>query len=181
MQTGKISSAFIIVLACVVVVIGVIWLLMAMQTGSQTEEVETEEEKVTTPVPTPSATATPVPEEAGSSRVETTTITDVTGGESQGTATRLAEEGKDFTHSVEATLPDLPEGEFYEGWLVKEDDSAFISTGKMTKSGSDYTLDFISATNYQDYPKVVITREKVDDEQPETHILEGTFTERLLL
>ncbi len=167
----------IIVLAIIVVIIGIVLVVMSSSSETATE-VATSPVPTATATPTSTTTATPADD---ASEVDEIILIDVTeGGTSSGTATRQYVDGT-FTHQVTATLPDLPEGEFYEGWLVKADNSEFFSTGKMTKSGDEYTLTYTSATNHEDYPLVVITRETVDDETPEEHILEGNLTEMLLL
>lgn len=110
--------------------------------------------------------------------VEKAELKDVTGGTSVGFATRKFEQGR-FTHSVLADLPD-PEGDlFYEAWLVRgspgDPNFALISTGKMRLAKGGYVLDFESTTDYRDYQNVVITLEEVFDNNPEEHILEGSF------
>lgn len=173
----------IIILAVVIVIIGVIWFVLARQDT----EVSQTEVTVTTPTPTPTSTSTTTANEGTTitsegkevNTVSEVSLIDVSGGESTGTATR--EFTDEFIHTVTATLPDLPEGEFYEGWLVKADSSDFFSTGKMNKSGDAYELTYTSAEEPVEYPQVVITREKTDDQQPEEHILEGSFAEMLFL
>lgn len=103
--------------------------------------------------------------------VESTNLSDVSGGSAKAIATRKYESGV-FTHAVLADLPDLESG-FYEGWLVMGE--KFISTGKLRIAKGGYLLEFNSNTDYSDYKKVVITKELKDDKLPETHILEGSF------
>lgn len=169
----------IIILAIIVVVIGAI---IVFAIDKRTETVTTE--IVTTPVPTPTviAATTPIPSETSVDTVSVDTITliDVTDGDGNGEATREFADGE-FIHMVTATLPSPGEGGFYEGWLVKADDSELFSTGKLTKSGDKYALTYTDEVDQQDFPQVVITLEKTEDETPETHILEGTFAEQLLL
>lgn len=123
---------------------------------------------------------TPTQEEqaAGEEQIQEIALSDVTGGTSQGTAQRLFAQGL-FLHGVEAQLPDVPAGQFYEGWLVRGEqgntDFQFVSTGKMEKQESTWTLLFTSQTDYTAYNGVVITRETTDDGEPEVHILEGSF------
>jgi hypothetical protein len=110
--------------------------------------------------------------------VERAELSDVTGGESSGIATRKFDNGR-FTHTVLADLPDPTSGAFYEGWLVRgaegDDNFGFISTGRMRIAKGGYLLEFESATDYSEYSGVVITIEKVADTTPEEHILEGSF------
>ena len=104
--------------------------------------------------------------------LEKAVLEDVSGGISGGIATRDFKNGK-YIHTALADLPD-PEGAmFYEGWLIKGDD--FISTGKMRIAKGGYILEFESTTDYSDYDGVVITLEKIFDNNPEKHILEGSF------
>jgi hypothetical protein len=104
--------------------------------------------------------------------VDKAELEDVSGGDASGIATRKFENGL-FNHMVLADLPDPEPGEFYEGWLIK--DGEVISTGKMRLAKGGYLLEFESSTDYPDYNQVVITLEKIDDENPEAHILEGSF------
>lgn len=110
--------------------------------------------------------------------VDKAELKDVVGGDASGIATRKFEGGK-FTHTVLADLPDPEPGIFYEGWLVrgKEGDEDFhlISTGRMRTAKGGYLLEFESSTDYTDHKNVVITQEKVADDIPEEHILEGEF------
>ena len=176
MQTGKANVAtLIIILAVIVVIVGIIWFVYASRDEAT---VTTEVTTVTpTPIATPatsvSVTTTPVDVVA-----DTTSLVDVSDGDGSGTATRDFADGV-FTHEVIATLPDLPDGEFYEGWLVTTGNTDFFSTGKMIKSGDEYKLTYTSDTDWQDYPLVVITQEKIEDATPEVHILEGNFAEVL--
>jgi hypothetical protein len=104
--------------------------------------------------------------------VEKIELRDVSGGTAKGLATRDYSNGQ-FTLTVLADLPEPKDG-FYQGWLVK-DETTFISANKLTIAKGGYLLDFMSRTDYSDYPKVLITLEKVFDNQPEVHILEGSF------
>ncbi len=101
-------------------------------------------------------------------------LNDVSGGNSEGTAYILREDGEIF-HTVTARLPDLEQGEFYEGWLVDQFPRvAFFSTGKMEQlRDGRYFLSFNGEEEYPDFTQVVITIEQVDDQQPERHVLEG--------
>ena len=105
--------------------------------------------------------------------VEKAQLKDVTGGTAEGIATRSFENGE-FIHTVLVDLPDPVAGTFYEGWLVKADDT-FFSTGALRIAKGGYLLEFDSSTDYSDYNKVVITLEKKNDKTPEKHILEGSF------
>jgi hypothetical protein len=104
--------------------------------------------------------------------VDKAQLRDITGGTSSGMAIRIFEDGK-FKHMVLADLPEPVTGVFYEGWLVKDND--FFSTGKMRIAKGGWILEFESNVDYSDYNKVVVTQELIDDENPETYILEGEF------
>jgi len=105
-------------------------------------------------------------------------LKDVTGGTASGIATRNYESGK-FTHAILADLPDPKAGEFYEGWLVRgsegEENFASISTGRLSVAKGGYMLEFTSNRDYSDYSMVVVSLEKLNDQRPETYILEGSF------
>jgi len=104
-------------------------------------------------------------------KVELSAVSDIKG---SAIATRKYESGK-FTHMVLADLPDpAAAGTFYEGWLVKGDET-YIPTGKMTIAKGGYLLEFEYPTDLSSYNKVVITLEKTADSKPEKHILEGSF------
>ena len=102
-------------------------------------------------------------------------LTDVTGGDSTGTAYTLRKDGQ-LLHFVEAELPEPAEGSVYEGWLVNQTPLAFFSTGVMNKNKTGtYTLLFTSNETHPKFNHVVITEETVVDETPEKHIIEGTI------
>ena len=103
-------------------------------------------------------------------KVELSAVSDIKG---SGIATRKYEAGK-FTHMVLADLPDPEVGTFYEGWLVKGEDT-FIPTGKMTIAKGGYLLEFQYPVDLSSYNRVVVTLEKTVDGTPEKHILEGSF------
>lgn len=109
---------------------------------------------------------------------ETISLIDVTGGESTGIATRVIDDGV-YKHTVKATIPDLEEGYFYEGWLVSQSPFHFFSTGDMvTISTGEYVLEWYGefGETYSGYTDVVITIEPDDgDPAPADHILEGSF------
>jgi hypothetical protein len=103
------------------------------------------------------------------------TLSDVSGGNASGTAYVLRENGQLY-HTVMARLPELSQGEFYEGWLVDPFPRvSFFSTGKMEQlNDGRYYLAFNTEDEYPEFTQVVITLERVDDQQPERHILEGS-------
>jgi hypothetical protein len=124
------------------------------------------------------------------SPLEITELLPVASNKGDGTAARMYVNNR-FYHTIEATLPALAKGAFYEGWLVKLDNTGlntsldrsvktqpqmeFLSTGKLFKSQNKYFLKYEQTDNASNFNQVVITIEKVDDKKPETHILEGSF------
>ena len=104
--------------------------------------------------------------------VEKAELSDVSGGNSSGIATRKFE-NETFTHAILADLPEPEAGKFYEGWLVKGEE--VISTGRLVVAKGGYLLEFESSTDHSDYTAVVVTEEEVADSTPEKHILEGSF------
>ncbi len=130
-----------------------------------------------TETPTPTATPTLVPGVMKAVRKQGE-LKDVSGGQGSGMAQILYENGK-FTHAVIALMPDPPAGKFYEGWLVQREGGKvinFFSTGKMTKEGGAYILNFKDTKDYPQHNTVIITLEEVDDKKPEKHILDGDLS-----
>lgn len=156
-------------LAVVLIIVGG-WLFFRSRQPSQepasAEQEQAAEEKVSTFAEQLGVT---IPED-----VEKTALTDVTGGEAQGVATRDFDEGL-FTHSVLASLPDPETGAFYEGWLVRPDPFDVVYTGKLRLVKGGWSLDYEAGEDLSDHNRVVVTLERVDDQQPEAHILEGSF------
>lgn len=134
-------------------------------------------QEATAPGITQTQTPTAIPETMEEVRKQGE-LKDVSGGSGSGMTQTLYENGK-FTHSIIALIPDPTVGKFYEGWLVKKEEGKvinFFSTGKMTKEGGAYILNFEDSKDYPDHNDVVITLEVKDDKQPEAHILEGTLS-----
>ena len=131
------------------------------------------EDQVTSITPTAQVTQPAIEVE-----VEETEILPVGNYTGEGIATRIFD-GTQFTHSVKANLPDPAEGKFYEGWLViKTPSLRFFSTGKMVKDNGQYVLSYQTGKNQSEYNEVVITKETESlglDNNPETHVLEGSF------
>lgn len=82
-----------------------------------------------------------------------------------------------YEQMVVAELPDLEDGYFYGGWLVRPEPPGQISTGKLFKQADGrYTLFFSDSRNYSDFTRVVITLEPNDgNPEPAQSILEGGF------
>ncbi len=110
--------------------------------------------------------------------VERISLADISGGSATGLAIRKYEGGL-FEHTILAALPDLSEGKFYAGWLVRgkegEANYSMIATGKLRVAKSGYLLDFSSSKDLSDHAAVVVTLETKDDGKPEKNILEGSF------
>lgn len=117
-------------------------------------------------------------ESESEAEVEVASLEAVGNYEGSGEATRVFENGK-FTHTVGAALGEPAVGKFYEGWLVdKTPELTFFSTGRLSKDGRGYTLEFTADTNYEEYNEVVVTEETEAnglDGVPEDHVLEGAF------
>lgn len=104
------------------------------------------------------------------------TLADVSGGTGTGKAFVLRKSGKLY-FTATGNLPDPVTGSFYEGWLVVKGSNPprFVDTGKLTKQNDGgYEVTYSSDNLYEGYDMVVITWEKIDDQKPEKHILEGT-------
>jgi len=105
-------------------------------------------------------------------------LTDVSGGNSSGIATKKFDNGK-FEVSVLADLPSAMTGEFYQAWIVKgsegDEDYSAVSMGKMKSAKGGWMIDFESSTDYSDHDNFIITLEKKFDATPETTVLEGSF------
>lgn len=164
MKTRDVIIGFVVL---VILVGGALWVRKAKRNAE-------------TPVPTPNITERisksfnlEIPDD-----VDKAELTDVSGGDGSGVATRKYEAGT-FSHTVLADLADPEAGTFYEAWLVRgnpgDANFAYFSTGKLRIAKGGYLLDFSSSKDYSDYTKVVVTLEKVFDKTPEQHILEGSF------
>jgi hypothetical protein len=100
----------------------------------------------------------------------------VDGSNSFGTGFRFVKDGT-LLHSVTATMPDPAEGNSYEGWLVQTEPLKFFSTGIMNKmEDGTWGLEYTADQEYPTYQLVVVTEETIVDDTPETHIIEGSFS-----
>ena len=104
-------------------------------------------------------------------------LKDVTGGESTGLATVMYWEDNYDLSVMLYNLPELEEGFFYEGWIVRRgDDMSVISTGATTVENSIHLNIFESDNNFTDHDFYVLTLEPDDgDPAPAEHILEGVL------
>ena len=105
------------------------------------------------------------------------TLQDVTGGQATGNALvdYFEDIGRYDLLVYTDNLPELEEGFFYEGWVVRKLPLSVISTGPLTKeSASEWTNVYTSDTNLTDHVSYVLTLEPDDDDPaPAEHILEG--------
>ncbi len=105
-------------------------------------------------------------------------LKDVSGESATGTAKTGYADGK---FSLFATFDDLPEplnGDYYEGWVVRQgENESVISTGRaeMADDGT-YTNIFSAPEDLTDHNLYVLTLEQDDgNEAPAGHVLEGTL------
>lgn len=81
------------------------------------------------------------------------------------------------TYSLYAEIDGLPTpqgADFYEGWIVRMDPFAFISTGKLVKRGDVFVNGYTSNKNLIDFDLYVLTLEPDDDDPaPAAHVVEG--------
>jgi hypothetical protein len=95
----------------------------------------------------------------GSSLIE---LKDVNGGDSRGIVTKT---------EILVDTNDPKKDHFYQVWLEK--DSKLTSLGKMTIAKGGWILEYSSSENSQG--KIIVSQEKVFDNNLEQKILEGTF------
>lgn len=110
--------------------------------------------------------------------VDKAELRDVGGGTGSGIGTRKFENGR-FEHSLLVDLPDPASGKFYQGWIVRagegDENYSLVSTGRLQAAKGGFMLNFTSSTNFSDHGRVLVTLEGVNDQTPETRVLEGTF------
>ncbi len=106
-------------------------------------------------------------------------LEDVTGGNTTGAAWIAVVDGKTFHRTTGKNMPQLKNGEFYEGWLVKQPVAGgFFSTGKMffDEVADEWVLNYEANGDKSEYRSVVITLEPDDgNPAPAKHIIEGRF------
>ena len=115
--------------------------------------------------------------------VDKAELKDVSGGSASAIATRKFENNR-FDQSVIADLPEPEVGSFYQVWLYNgklgvlntgAQNPEMISTGKLRMTKAGWVLEYSSSQNLTNFNQVAVTKEKVDDNNPETQILEGSF------
>jgi len=97
---------------------------------------------------------------------------DVNGGSRAGILTKDNEAGQ-YVYTVIADLEDPAPGYFYQAWLVK--DSDYVSLGKLSIAKGGWMVTMRTTRDLSDHRSVWVTSEKVFDNTPETHVLEGSF------
>ena len=81
-----------------------------------------------------------------------------------------------FVHGVSATLPELPTGQRYAGWLVSAADTAHpLPTGTLTKDTNGWSLTFSANTDDRWLGGVLVTVQPGDSLVAGPTVLEGTF------
>ena len=81
--------------------------------------------------------------------------------------------GEQLFYSVMADLPELGNGEFYEGWLVDGDRD--VSMGRLVKEKGGWLLEYVGNKELVRYDLVVVTLEVRDDKIREKEVLKGVF------
>lgn len=99
-----------------------------------------------------------------------------TGGKASGISRASFQNGTYILHAQINNLTDPSNGEFYEGWAVRKNPPALISTGKLEKVGESYINEFSSQIDYTSYTDYVLTIEPDDgNPAPDTHVVEGVM------
>lgn len=109
-------------------------------------------------------------------------LEDVNGGKSSGVANANFNENSVVVSAEFSNLPKLEDDYFYEGWLVRQNPFAFISTGKVEiNSELGYYMNYIEIDkNLDGYDFYVLTLEPDDNNAaPADHILEGKMSKKL--
>lgn len=76
-------------------------------------------------------------------------------------------------------LPELEEGFFYEGWIVRKKPTSVLSTGGLIMKEGKYINIFMNDKDLSDHDFYVLTLEPDDgDPAPDKHILEGTLVNK---
>lgn len=104
-------------------------------------------------------------------------LTDVSGGDASGTAQSVYADDSYALYVSMENLPELDDGYFYEGWVVRPEPFQFISTGEVIEQDDGTWVNtYESATDNTDHINYVLTLEPDDgDPAPAEHILEGTM------
>ena len=106
-------------------------------------------------------------------------LRDVTGRSASAIAVREIKDDQ-FKYSVLADLPESPEGQTYQSWIRRggqegDENYSLVSTGVMRIAKGGWMVNFSSPIDYFDHDRVIISLEKVVDNQMEEQVLEGFF------
>jgi len=90
-------------------------------------------------------------------------------------------DGHTFIHTIVADIPAVPEGEFYQGWLVKNSEpNEYIPTGQLERKGAGLELVYTAIADFIDFSDVLVTIESGhygDSVVPGEKVLSGSFKE----
>lgn len=109
----------------------------------------------------------------------TAILADVNGGDLRGEAGIYRNFG---VYNVYAKIKlNKPSGnDFYEVWVTNPTTNEFFSVGKMeTDSAGIYNVTYNTDNIHPGFDRIVVTLEKVSDNTPEKHIVEGTLDNTL--
>lgn len=103
-------------------------------------------------------------------------LTDASGGNALGIATREYEGGK-FSLTVLGDLPEPTPGSHYQAWIIKDDGTniAYVNVGELRTAKGGYLTDYASSKDFTEFKKVIVTSETNFDTTPEKKVLEGSF------
>lgn len=103
-------------------------------------------------------------------------LEDVSGGTATGMAFARYDDTGYEAYATFENLPELDEGFFYEGWVVRKSPMNVISSGALIMENGEYVNRFNSDEDLTDHTFYVLTLEPDDgDPAPAEHILEGTL------
>ena len=106
-------------------------------------------------------------------------LADVSGGKATGIAMSGYNDGAYTLSASFAGLIEPQNGDYYEGWIVKQEPFEFLSTGRVEKLGGVYSNLYKSQTDLMEYSFYVLTIEPNDmDPAPGVHILEGNLIKK---
>ncbi|SRR5258708_7551801 len=99
-------------------------------------------------------------------------LKDVSGGSQMGLATLDKQNGQNV-YTILANLDDPATGYFYQAWLVNGNN--VISLGQLNIEKGGWLVNYSTLKDLSDHKNVWVTLERVNDNTPEKHILEGSF------
>src|SRR6266404_3857775 len=103
-------------------------------------------------------------------------LVDINRGNQMGLVTLDKSNGQNV-YTVIANLNDPSSGYFYQAWLINDSTKTadIISLGKLNLAKGGWLVNYSSIKDLSDHKKVWVTLEKIADNTPEKHILEGSF------